>query len=178
MLLDLLTTVSRWAIPFLLLVIPIYGFFKKVPVYEAFVEGAEEGFGTVVKIIPFLVGMMVAISVFRASGAMDYLSNLLTPLTSFINAPAEVIPLAIMRPLSGSGVLGMATELMRIYGPDSFIGRVASVMQGTTDTTFFVLTIYFGAVGIKKYKYSIITGLTADITGFLASIYICNQIFN
>lgn len=177
MLLDILTTISKWAIPFLLLVIPIYGFIKKVPVYEAFVEGAEDGFYTVVKIIPFLVGMMVAIAVFRASGAMSYLSRLLTPFTSFIGAPPEVLPLGIMRPLSGSGVLGMATELMKVYGPDSFIGRVASVMQGTTDTTFFVLTIYFGSVGIKKYRYSIIVGLTADITGFLASIYICNMLF-
>lgn len=177
MLFNVLNIISTWAIPFLLLVIPIYGFLKKVPVYESFVEGAEEGFTTAVKIIPFLVGMMVAISVFRASGAMDYLSQALTPLTTFLDAPSEVLPLAIMRPLSGSGVLGMATELMRTYGPDSFIGRLASVMQGTTDTTFFVLTVYFGAVGIKKYRYAIATGLTADITGFVASIYICNLLF-
>ncbi len=177
MLFTLLNVVSTWAIPFLLLVIPLYGFLKKVPVYESFVEGAEEGFTTAVKIIPFLVGMMVAISVFRASGAMDYLTYILNPITTKIGAPAEVLPLAMMRPLSGSGVLGMATELMRIYGPDSFIGRLASVMQGTTDTTFFVLTIYFGSVGIRKYKYSIVTGLTADITGFLAALYICNLLF-
>jgi len=164
----ILSVVSKWAIPFLLLVIPIYGHLKKVPVYEKFVEGAEEGFTTAVKIIPFLVGMMVAISVFRASGAMDYLVVILEPLTSKIGAPSEVLPLAIMRPMSGSAVLGMAAELMRVYGPDSFIGRLASVMQGTTDTTFFILTVYFGSVGIKKYKYSIVTGLTADISGFIA----------
>ena len=144
---------------------------------KAFVAGAEEGFSTAVKIIPFLAGMMIAISVFRASGAMDYLALLLDPLTTKIGAPSEILPLAIMRPLSGSGVLGMATELMRIYGPESFIGRMASVMQGTTDTTFFVLTVYFGSVGIKKYRYAVITGLTADITGFLASLYICNLLF-
>lgn len=177
MVLSLLDTISRWAIPVLLLVIPILGFLRKVPVYEAFVEGAEEGFTTAVKIIPFLVGMMVAISVFRASGAMEVLSQALQPLTSRAGVPSEVLPLAIMRPLSGSGVLGMATELMKTYGPDSLIGRMASVMQGTTDTTFFVLTVYFGSVGIKKYRYSIITGLTADITGFIASVYICNLIF-
>ncbi len=177
MLFSLLNLVSTWAIPLLLLIIPLYGFLKKVPVYESFVEGAEEGFTTAVKIIPFLVGMMVAISVFRASGAMDYLTQVLNPITSRIGAPAEVLPLAMMRPLSGSGVLGLATELMRIYGPDSFIGRLASVMQGTTDTTFFVLTVYFGAVGIKKYKYSLVTGLTADITGFIAALYICNLVF-
>lgn len=177
MLLSILTLVSKWAIPFLLLVIPLYGFIKKVPVYETFVEGAEEGFYTVVKIIPFLVGMMMAISVFRASGAMEYLSQAIMPLASKLGAPPEVLPLAVMRPLSGSAVLGMATELMRVYGPDSFLGRVASVMQGTTDTTFFVLTIYFGSVGIKKYRYSIVTGLTADITGFIAAVYICNLLF-
>ncbi|MDD3268104.1 MAG: spore maturation protein [Syntrophomonadaceae bacterium] len=177
MLLSFLTTLSKWAIPLLLLVIPVYGYIKKVPVYEAFVEGAEEGFTTVIKIIPFLVGMMVAISVFRASGAMNYLSSAAAPLTKLIGAPSELLPLAVMRPLSGSAVLGLATELMKVYGPDSFIGRCASVMQGTTDTTFFVLTIYFGAVGIKKYRYAIITGLSADISGFLASIYICNLLF-
>jgi len=177
MLFTILNVISTWAIPFLLLVIPIYGYLKKVPVYESFVEGAEEGFTTAVKIIPFLVGMMVAISVFRASGAMEYLSQALAPVTALLDAPSEVLPLAIMRPLSGSGVLGMATELMRTYGPDSFIGRLASVMQGTTDTTFFVLTVYFGAVGIKKYRYAIVTGLTADITRFIASIYICNLLF-
>ncbi|MDD2586643.1 MAG: spore maturation protein [Syntrophomonadaceae bacterium] len=177
MLLSLLTIVSTWAIPFLLLVIPVYGCFKKVPVYESFVEGAEEGFTTAVKIIPFLVGMMVAISVFRASGAMEYLGEILNPLTSRIGAPSEILPLALMRPLSGSGVLGLATEIMRTYGPDSFIGRLASIMQGTTDTTFFVLTVYFGSIGVKKYKYSIITGLSADLTGFLASLYICNLLF-
>lgn len=177
MLLALLTLVSKWAIPFLLLVIPVLGFIRKVPVYEAFVEGAEEGFTTAIKIIPFLVGMMVAISVFRASGAMEYLGQAVSPLTNLIGAPTEILPLAIMRPLSGSAVLGLAAELMKSYGPDSFIGRCASVMQGTTDTTFFILTIYFGSVGIKRYRYSIITGLSADISGFLAAIYICNLLF-
>ncbi len=177
MLLSLLNIISRWAIPLLLLIVPLYGLIKKVPVYESFVAGAQEGFATAVKIIPFLAGMMIAISVFRASGAMDYLALILDPLTTRIGAPSEILPLAIMRPLSGSGVLGMAAELMKVYGPDSFIGRMASVMQGTTDTTFFVLTVYFGSVGIKKYRYAVVTGLTADITGFLASLYICNLLF-
>ncbi|MEA4926662.1 MAG: spore maturation protein [Syntrophomonadaceae bacterium] len=177
MLITLLTTVSRWAIPLLLLIIPCYGFFKKVPVYETFVEGAEEGFYTAVKIIPFLVGMLVAISVFRVSGAMDALIGIMRPLLVAVGAPPEVLPLAVMRPLSGSGALGLATELMRVYGPDSLLGRLASVMQGTTDTTFFVLTVYFGSVGIKRFKYAVITGLSADITGLIASVYICNLLF-
>jgi spore maturation protein B len=173
----ILNTVSRWAIPLLLLLIPIYGFCKRVPVYETFVEGAEEGFYTAIKIIPFLVGMMIAISVFRASGAMGFAVQTIKPLLMKVGAPPEILPLAVMRPLSGSGALGMATELMRVYGPDSMIGRLASVMQGTTDTTFFVLTIYFGSVGIKRFKYAVITGLSADITGLIASIYICQLLF-
>jgi spore maturation protein B len=177
MLLSVLSTVSRWAIPFLLLVIPVYGLFKRIPVYETFVEGAEEGFYTAIKIIPFLVGMLVAISVFRASGAMDYALQAILPLMQKLGSPAEVMPLALMRPLSGSGALGLATELIKNYGPDSLIGRMASVMQGTTDTTFFVLTVYFGSVGIKRYKYALITGLSADITGLIASIYVCNLLF-
>jgi spore maturation protein B len=177
MLLSVLSTVSRWAIPFLLLVIPVYGFFKRLPVYETFVEGAEEGFYTAIKIIPFLVGMLVAISVFRASGAMDYALQAIMPLMQKLGSPAEVMPLALMRPLSGSGALGLATELIKNYGPDSLIGRMASVMQGTTDTTFFVLTVYFGSVGIKRYKYALITGLSADLTGLIASIYVCNLLF-
>lgn len=177
MLFTILTAVSKWAIPMLLLIIPCYGFCKRVPVYETFVEGAEEGFYTAIKIIPFLVGMMVAISVFRASGAMDYLVGAMKPLMLAMGAPPEVLPLAVMRPLSGSGALGLATELMRVYGPDSMIGRLASVMQGTTDTTFFVLTVYFGSVGIKRFKYAVITGLSADITGLIASVYICNLLF-
>jgi spore maturation protein B len=175
--LEMLDTVSRWAIPFLLLTIPVYGFLKRLPVYETFVEGAEEGFYTAVKIIPFLVGMLVAISVFRASGAMDYAIQAIMPLMHKLGAPAEVMPLALMRPLSGSGALGLATELIKIYGPDSLIGRMASVMQGTTDTTFFVLTVYFGSVGIKRSRYALLTGLSADITGLIASIYICNLLF-
>ena len=177
MLQTILNTISQWAIPFLLLVIPIFAFFKKVPVYETFVEGAEEGFRTAIKIIPFLVGMLVAISVFRASGAMDCLVAVISPAMLALGVPPEVLPLALMRPLSGSGALGLATELMKVYGPDSLIGRMASVMQGTTDTTFFVLTVYFGSVGIKKFRYAVITGLSADVTGLLASIYICNVLF-
>lgn len=177
MLFTILSTVSKWAIPFLLLCIPLYGFFRKVPVYEAFVEGAEEGFRTAVKIIPFLVGMLVAISVFRASGAMEAMLGALAPLLARWGAPPEILPLAIMRPLSGSACLGLAAELMQIHGPDSFIGRLASVMQGTTDTTFFVLTVYFGAVGVSRYRYALFTGLTADVTGLIASLYICRLLF-
>lgn len=177
MMIQLLEIVSRWAIPTILLIIPIWGFFRGVAVYEAFVEGAQEGFVTAVKIIPFLVGMLVAIGVFRASGALDALSACLRPLLQQYGVPSEILPLALMRPLSGSGVLALSTELMKNYGPDSFIGRLASAMQGSSDTTFFILTVYFGSVGVIRYRYAVWTGLIADFTGLIASVYICNLIF-
>lgn len=177
MLAEFLDPISRWTVPFLFALILIVGVIKKVRVYETFVAGAEEGFGIAVKLIPYLVAMLVAVGMFRESGAMTILLKFLDPLMNLIGAPGEVLPLAVMRPLSGSGALGVATELIQTHGPDSFIGKLASTMQGTTDTTFFVLTIYFGAVGVKRYRYSIFTGLLADITSFFASVYFCRLLF-
>lgn len=177
MMMYILTQVSRWAIPALLFIIPLYAYCKKVSVYEVFVEGAQEGLTTAFKILPFLVGMLVAIGVFRASGAMGYLIKFLFPLTNFLGIPGEILPLAVMRPLSGSGALGITAELIHQFGPDSFIGRLASTMQGSTDTTFYVLTVYFGSVGIIKYRYAVTVGLIADITSFLASVLICRLYF-
>lgn len=171
---EVIQTVSAWAIPLLLLIIPLAGILRGVQVYEVFVSGAEEGFQTAVRIIPFLVGMLVAISVFRASGAFTLFANFIQPITAILHIPADIIPLAVMRPLSGSGALGLTAEIIKTFGPDSFIGNLASTMQGSTDTTFYVLTIYFGSVGIKKYRHALVVGLTADITTFLASVVICN----
>ena len=168
--------VSRWAIPLLLFLIPTLAFFRKVSVYEAFVEGAQEGFSTALRILPFLVGMLVAVGVFRASGAMELLVKALDPLMRFFKVPAEVLPLAIMRPLSGGGALGLAAELISAHGPDSFLGRLASIMQGSTDTTFYVLTVYFGSVGIKRYRYALTLGLIADATTLFVSILAANLI--
>lgn len=173
-----LAEASNWVVPLLFLLIPLSGYCRGVKVYEAFVRGAEEGFGTAVRIIPFLVGMMVAIAVFRASGAMDLLSEFLKPVLVPLGMPAEVLPLAIMRPLSGGGALGVAAETISRYGPDSFLGRLASVMQGSTDTTFYVVTIYFGSVGITRYRYAVALGLTADIVSFLAAVAICRYMFS
>ncbi|MFA4839800.1 MAG: spore maturation protein, partial [Candidatus Neomarinimicrobiota bacterium] len=156
---------SNYAIPFLLLVIPILGYIKKVKVYESFIDGAKEGFNTAVRIIPYLVAILVAIGMFRASGAMDYFVAILSPITNLIGMPAETLPVAIMRPLSGSGALGIVTELMKQHGPDSFIGRVASTMWGSSETTFYVVAVYFGAVGIKKTRHAIPSGLIGDTVG-------------
>jgi spore maturation protein B len=176
-LLEGLSVVSRWAIPTLLFAIPAIAALRRVPVYQTFVEGAEEGFTTAIRIIPYLVAMMVSIGVFRASGAMELLANILAPLLNVLQLPPDMLPLAIMRPLSGSAALGLAAEIIRTFGPDSFIGRLASIMQGTTDTTFFVLTIYFGSVGIRNYRHALATGLLADFTTLIASIMICKQMF-
>lgn len=174
---QVVTVLSAWAIPVLIVAIPLYAAYKKVPVYESFVEGAKEGFGTAIKIIPFLVGMMVAISVFRASGAMELLLSSLRPLLDRIGVPSEVVPLAILRPITGSGSLAFTADLIKQYGPDSMIGRIASTIQGSTDTTLYVLTVYFGAVGIRKVRYALKVGLMADAVGFIASIIICYLVF-
>ncbi len=177
---NFITEVTRWAIPFLLFVIPLYAYFRKVPVYESFVEGAEDGFKTAVRIIPFLIGMLVSIRIFIDSGALEILANVVNPFFLKMGWNPDllgIIPLAIMRPLSGSGSLGVATQLIHQYGPDSFIGRLASTLQGSTDTTFFVLAVYFGSIGIKKHRYALKVGLLADLMGLIASIWIVSKVF-
>ena len=147
---EIVSLISLWFIPILIGFILMYGTYKKVPTYESFVEGGKEGIKIAVSIIPFLVGMLVAISIFRASGALDYMMNFIRPGLAIIGVPAEIAPLAFIRPISGTAALGMTSDLIASHGPDSFIGRLAAVLQGSTDTTFYVLTVYFGAVGIKK----------------------------
>ncbi|NLI91725.1 MAG: spore maturation protein [Peptococcaceae bacterium] len=176
----IITEAARWAIPFLLFFIPLYAHFRKVPVYETFVEGAEDGFKTAVKIIPFLIGMLVSIRIFVDSGALRFFIELCRPFFDKMGWNPDllgIIPLAVMRPLSGSGALGVATQLIHQYGPDSFIGRLASTLQGSTDTTFFVLAVYFGSVGIKKHRYALKVGLVADAMGLFASIWIVTKVF-
>jgi spore maturation protein B len=175
---SIVTTISMWAIPLVIVFIPLYAAFKKVPVYESFTEGAKEGFDTAVKIIPHLVGMMVAISVFRASGAMDAMLGLVRPFFQYIGIPSEVLPLAILRPITGAGSLAFTTDLMSQFGPDSMIGRIASTVQGSTDTTLYVLTVYFGAIGIRKSRYALKVGLLSDMAGFVAAIVICYLVFS
>jgi len=174
---SIISDLSRWAIPVVLLVVPLVAHLRGVNVFETFVEGAEAGFSTAIKTIPYLVAMLVAISVFRASGAMDVLVTVFSPLLNLVGVPAEVLPHAIMRPLSGGAALGISTDLIKTYGPDSFIGRLVSTMQGSSDTTFYVLTLYFGSVGITRYRYSIFSGLAADFTTLVASIYIAHKVF-
>ncbi|WP_100331458.1 spore maturation protein [Bacillus xiapuensis] len=169
--------VSMWIIPLIIAFVLLYGTLKKVPTYESFVEGGKEGIHIAVSIIPYLVGMMVAIAIFRASGALESLVEFVRPVLLWIGLPPEVFPLALMRPISGTAALGMVSDLIATHGPDSLIGRLASVMQGSTDTTFYVLTVYFGAVGIKKMGDALKVGLLADAAGFVAAVLIVAWMF-
>ncbi|SNX53863.1 spore maturation protein [Thermoanaerobacterium sp. RBIITD] len=173
----MLKLISEWIIPVILMLIPLYGLLKHVKVYEVFVDGAKDGINTIIKIFPALLVMLVAIGVLRASGTLDLLAKLLTPLTTKIGMPSEAVPLALIRPLSGSGALGVATELIKSHGPDSFISKLASVMYGSTETTFYVLAVYFGSVGIKKMRHSVLAGIFADIVAILASVFYSRLFF-
>jgi len=168
---------SNLAVPIILFVVVVLGFFKKIKVYETFIDGAKEGFSVAVNIIPYLVAILVAIGMFRASGAMGFFIKILSPLTNMIGMPAETLPVALMRPLSGSGSLGIVTELMTKHGPDSFIGRLASTMFGSTETTFYVIAVYFGSIGIRKSRHAIASGLVGDLAGMLMAVFICHIVF-
>jgi spore maturation protein B len=170
--------ISLWLIPVIIGFILIYGTLKKVPTYETFVEGGKEGITISFSIIPYLVGMLVAISIFRASGALDFLMNIMKPALDILNIPAEIVPLALIRPISGTAALGLTSDIIATYGPDSFIGMLAATMQGSTDTTLYVLTVYFGAVGIKKMGDALKVGLLADLVGIVASIVIVTLMFS
>ena len=156
------------------------GIRKKVNVYNAFVEGAKEGFTTAVRIIPYLVAILVAIGVFRASGAMDYLIGGIEKAVQFCGINSDFVgglPTAIMKPLSGSGARGLMVDAMTTYGADSFVGRLACIFQGSTDTTFYILAVYFGSVGIAKTRHAVPCGLIADAAGILSAIFICYLFF-
>jgi spore maturation protein B len=149
-----------------------------VKLYEAFVEGAKEGFNIGVRIIPYLVAMLVAIGIFRAGGAMEILATIIAPVTKLIGMPPEALPMAIIRPLSGSGALGVMSETIKTHGADSIIGRMVSVMMGSSETTFYVLAVYFGAVGITKTRQAVPAGIIADVVAMLMSVWLTNLIFN
>jgi spore maturation protein B len=174
---NIIGTISVWAIPLFLVVIPIYGAMKRVKIYESFVEGAKGGFQMAIRIIPYLVAILVAVGMLRGAGAIDLLSQWLDPVLHRVGFPVEILPLALMRPLSGSGSLGIVTELVQAHGPDSFIGRLAASAYGSTETTFYVLAVYFGAVGIKKARHAVLSGLAADIASLIAAIIICRLVF-
>ena len=179
-----ISTISTFAANFILMSIIVLfimlAFIRKVNVYDAFIEGAKEGFNTAIRIIPFLVAILVAIGIFRASGAMDFIIGGITMFFAWLGVDTqftEALPVAFMKPLSGSGARGLMIDAMTTHGADSFIGRLACTMQGTTDTTFYIVAVYFGSVGIKNSRYSIGCGLLADLAGFTAAIFVAYLFF-
>lgn len=169
--------ISSYALPVIILAILCIGLYREVKVYDIFVESAKEGITTVIKIMPSLVGLLVAIGAFRASGALDLLIFAFRPVTEFLGIPTEALPLIIMRPISGSASLALISDIMKVHGPDSFVGRVVSTMMGSTETTFYTLALYFGSVGIKKVRYTLVAAMIADISSVLISVWICTLVF-
>ncbi|MEP7015514.1 MAG: nucleoside recognition domain-containing protein [Verrucomicrobiota bacterium] len=167
---------SILAIPFLLSFFPLYAAVRGVKVYEEFVEGAKEGFGVILKIIPFLVTMLVAIGMFKGAGGIDLLSRALSPILTPLHFPTDLLPLALMRPLSGSGTLALLTDIVHRLGPDNIVSLTAATIYGSTETTFYVAAVYFGVVGVKQTRHAIPAGLLADLAGVIASVIICRAV--
>ena len=174
--LNFFESLSNWLLPILICSFLLFGYFRGVKVYEKMTEGAKAGFEVAVRVIPFMVAIFVAIGMFRASGALDILAIILSPITNLIGMPAEALPMALIRPLSGSGAFGIMSEIVTNY-PHSFLSYLLSTMQGSTETTFYVLAVYFGSVGIKKTRYALPAALCADVAGIFASLIICRIMF-
>lgn len=170
-------TISNLIIPLMVLFIIIYGIKKKVNIYDEFLTGSTESFGMILKIFPPLLAMILGINIFLKSGLLVTVTNILEPLFSIIKVPIEVFPMMIMRPISGTSSLAILNNLFETFGPDSIIGILGSIIQGSTDTTFYVITLYFGSIGIKKIRYALWAGLFADLIGITASIIITNIFF-
>jgi len=174
---EIISILSYFVLPAIIVGFPLYGLYKKVPVYESFVEGAKEGFQVSVRIIPYLVAILFAIGMFRASGAMDFLVETLRPVLGFIGFPAEVLPMAIVRPLTGSGSAGIVVDMISQFGEDSIFVKMAATMFGSTETTFYVIAVYFGAVGIKKTRHAVPAGLVADFAAMLVAVWTVRLLF-
>ncbi|MCL6626222.1 spore maturation protein [Alicyclobacillus shizuokensis] len=167
-----IATVSNWLLPLLVAGILVAGYIKRVPLYHSFVDGAKGGFGIAIRLLPHLVAMMVAVEVFRASGAMDLLVQSLTPVTSVLHIPPEVLPIGLLRPISSSASLAFMTHIFQDpkAGPDSWLGQLASTLQASSDTTLYIITVYFGSVGIRNFRYALKVGLLADVASVFASV--------
>ncbi len=172
-----LEVLSTWAIPLVVAGVPLYALLRRVNVYAAFIEGAMEGFQVAVRVIPPLVAIVVALGMLRASGTMAAIAAALEPLTARLGIPASVLPLILVRPLSGGAALGVVADVLRTDGPDGYAGRLASVMSGSTETTFYVLAVYFGAAGVTRYRQALPAALVADLAGFAASVVVVRFLF-
>lgn len=168
---------SNWMFLAFVVGIPLYGAIKKIDVFDAFINGAKQGFDTSISLIPYLIAIMVAVGMLRASGFFDLLHTVLAPLMNAIGMPSELLPLALIRPFSGSASMGVMAELIHQYGGNSFIAKTAATMMGSTETTFYVIAVYFGAVNIRRTRHAIPAGLLADLAGVIATICVCRYLF-
>ena len=168
---------SSLVIPLLLAGVAVYGLGRRMDVYGALTHGAEEGLTVLLKVLPALVGLLTAVSMFRASGALEFLTGLCAPVLEALGIPPKATPLMLVRPVSGSGALAVGTDLITTYGPDSYIGRVAAVMLGSTETTFYTIAVYFGSAGIIRTRHTVPAALAADLTGFFASAFAVRLFF-
>ncbi len=174
---QIMQTISLWALPAILLLILTMGLIKRIPLYETFTDGAKDGFKVAINIIPYLVAIIVAISMFRASGIIDLIGQVFSPVLAKLNIPADTIPIMIVRSLSGSAALGVFSDIANNLGPDDYATKLSAVMVGSSETTFYVLAVYFGAVGISKLRYALLVGLLADFIGIVAAVLVCNFVF-
>ena len=172
-----LDLISLWALPVIIITILTVGLIKKIPVYEVFTEGAKEGFKISVNIIPYLVAIIVAISMLRASGVIEQIGVIFAPLLTKFNIPVDVTPIMIVRSLSGSAALGIFSDIAHNLDPNSYATTLSAIMVGSSETTFYVLAVYFGAVGISKLRFALLVGLLADIVGIIAAVAVCNLMF-
>ena len=174
---EIIQQISIWILPALILAILFIGIVRKVPVYEHFVEGAKDGVKTGLNIIPYLVAIIGAVSMFRASGILDFIAVKFSALFNLLHIPADVLPILVTRSLSGSATLGLLNDVIQNTGTASYATLLAAVMIGSSETTFYVLSVYFGAVGIKKYRHALLAGVLADIAGIILAIAVCNILF-
>lgn len=174
---EVLTTVSIWILPVIITVILIYGTYKKTPLYETFCDGAKEGFWISVKILPYLVAIMVAVAMFRASGALDCIYNIFKVPLEALKIPSDTLALMITRSLSGSATLGIFSDIVNTHGADSYAAKLSAVITGSSETTFYVIAVYFGAVGITKLRHALLTGILADIAGIICAVLVSRFFF-
>lgn len=173
---NFLNNLSVFILPLIILIILIYALYKKTPAYECFIDGAKDGFSIAIKIIPYLVAIMVATKMFRVSGAIEIIENILEPVLNFFKVPAETVIIMLTRSLSGSATLGVLTDIINQTGVNSYATKLAAVITGSSETTFYVASVYFGSVGIKKFRHALLAGILADIMGIILAIVVC-QIF-
>lgn len=174
---SLIYSISAWIIPSIILITLVFAVVKKIPVYETFIDGAKDGLKVTVGIIPYLIAIITAVSMLRASGAIDLAARAFSGCLDYFKIPVDVVPIMFIRSLSGSAVLGLFSEIAGNFGPDVYATKLAAIMVGSSETTFYVLSVYFGAVGVKKFRHSLCAGVFADIIGIIAAVLVARWLF-